>query len=282
MAYNPNYNSLKTESRCDQSFNIDKMNSLEIAKIINEQDKTVAYAVESALPAVALGIDCLASALKNGGRIFYVGAGTSGRLGVLDASECPPTYGVSPETVVGIIAGGKDAAFESIEDAEDMDESLVRQMKENGFSGKDVCVGISASGTAPCVIGALDYAKTLGAATICVSNNSNSPLIPHSDISIIAEVGGEVIQGSTRMKAGTAQKMILNMLSTGAMVRFGRTRGNIMAFMVPSNRKLIARAEQMIMDKTGCTRETASQALEKHNNVVAYAIDEIEKKYQIL
>ncbi|MEG2003697.1 MAG: N-acetylmuramic acid 6-phosphate etherase [Clostridia bacterium] len=272
------YTKLKTEAICEKSKNIDKMSSFDIAKIINEQDKTVAFAVEKSLADVAKGIDCLADVLKNGGRIFYVGAGTSGRLGVLDASECPPTFGVSAETVVGIIAGGNAAAFKSIEDAEDLNDSIINQLKNVSFSKNDACVGISASGTAECVIGALDYARSIGAKTLAVSNNTNSPLIDHSDITIIAEVGGEVIKGSTRMKAGTAQKMIINMLSTGAMVKFGRTRGNLMAFMTPSNKKLVARAEKMIMDKTNCDEKTAHQKLAQHNNVVAYAIDDIENK----
>ena len=199
------FNSLKTESRNLKSADIDKMSALEIAQLINEEDKTVAFAVTEALESIARGIDAMADALKNGGRIFYIGAGTSGRLGVLDASECPPTYGVSADTVIGIIAGGRDAAFESIEDAEDDFDSCVKQMKEKGFCGKDVCVGLSASGSANCVKGALQYAASLSAKTISVSCNHNSPLLPLSDIAITVEVGPEVSNGSTRMKAGTAR-----------------------------------------------------------------------------
>ena len=269
------FNSLKTESRNLKSANIDKMSALEIARLINEEDKTVAFAVTEALESIAQGIDAMADALKNGGRIFYVGAGTSGRLGVLDASECPPTYGVSRDTVIGIIAGGRDAAFESIEDAEDDFDSCVKQMKEKNFNTKDICVGLSASGSANCVKGALQYASSLSAKTISVSCNHNSPLIPLSDIAITVEVGPEVINGSTRMKAGTAQKMILNMLSTGAMVRFGRTRGN-MAYMIPSNIKLVDRAVRIICAKTGATPERAKAELDRANNVIADAIDAIE------
>ena len=269
------FNSLKTESRNLKSANIDKMSALEIARLINEEDKTVAFAVTEALESIAQGIDAMA-ALKNGGRIFYVGAGTSGRLGVLDASECPPTYGVSRDTVIGIIAGGRDAAFESIEDAEDDFDSCVKQMKEKNFNTKDICVGLSASGSANCVKGALQYASSLSAKTISVSCNHNSPLIPLSDIAITVEVGPEVINGSTRMKAGTAQKMILNMLSTGAMVRFGRTRGNYMAYMIPSNIKLVDRAVRIICAKTGATPERAKAELDRANNVIADAIDAIE------
>ena len=176
---------------------------------------------------------------------------------------------------MGFIAGGYEAAFRSIEDAEDAPDSLVKQLKEHSFDTNDVCVGISASGTATCVIAALDYAHSKGAATVAVSNNINTPLRAHSDITIVAEVGPEVIKGSTRMKAGTAQKMILNILSTGAMVKFGRTRGNLMAFMVPSNIKLVDRAVRMVCESTGADRELAEKMLEKHGNVIAYAIDEI-------
>ena len=266
------YGSLGTEQAFCESKNIDKMSSLEIARLINGQDKTVAFAVEKALPDIARAIDLLEERLNEGGRVFYCGAGTSGRLGVLDASECPPTYGVSPQTFQGVLAGGRDAAFDSVEDAEDDEVSIVRQLKDAAFCSKDVCVGISASGSAPCVHGALKYARSLGAATVAVSNNADSPLIPLADISVIAVVGPEVISGSTRMKAGTAQKMILNMLSTGAMVRCGRTLGNLMAYMVPSNAKLTERALRMIMCETGASRELALRALERSGNVIADAI----------
>ncbi|MBR6506084.1 MAG: N-acetylmuramic acid 6-phosphate etherase [Clostridia bacterium] len=267
--------SLRTESTNQQTKNIDKLDSLGIAKAINEQDKTVADAVEKALPEIAKGIDLYAEVLSGGGRVFYVGAGTSGRLGVLDASECPPTYGVSAETVQGIIAGGRDAAFDSIEDAEDDPESIVRQLKAKDFCEKDVCIGLSASGSAACVQNALVYARSIGAKTMCVSCNSDSALIPLSDVAMIAVVGAEVINGSTRMKAGTAQKMILNMLSTGGMVRTGRVRGNYMAYMVPSNKKLVDRAIRIICDETGCDYETAREFLKKHKYMIADAIDDI-------
>lgn len=269
------YGSYGTEKRLEASKDIDKMSPLEIARLINDQDKTVAYAVEKALPQAADAIELLASALKNGGRVFYCGAGTSGRLGVLDASECPPTFGVSPQTVQGVLAGGRDAAFDSIEDAEDDENSIVRQLKAAGFGKSDVCVGISASGSARCVQGALKFARALGAASVAVSNNADSPLIPLADVAVIAVVGPEVISGSTRMKAGTAQKMILNMLSTGAMVRCGRTSGNLMAYMVPSNDKLKERALRMISGETGASREEASAALERNKNVIADAIREL-------
>ncbi|PKM63321.1 MAG: N-acetylmuramic acid 6-phosphate etherase [Firmicutes bacterium HGW-Firmicutes-21] len=272
------FNKLRTESTNTNTANIDKMSALEIVKCINDEDKTVAHAVETALPEVAVAVDVLAEALKNGGRIFYVGAGTSGRLGVLDASECPPTFGVSSDIVQGIIAGGRKAAFDSVEDAEDDFDSIVDQIKEKAFCSKDVLIAISASGSANCVKGAINYAKELGARTVCVSCNKNSDLVPMCETAIIAEVGPEVINGSTRMKAGTAQKMILNMLSTGAMIRFGRVRGNYMAYMVPSNIKLVDRAIRIIMAKTGVDYETASAELERADNVIADAIDYIEGK----
>ena len=270
------YSRLTTEGFNESTVNIDKMSPFEIARAINEEDKKVAYAVEKALPQIAEGIETLANALKAGGHIYYCGAGTSGRLGVLDASECVPTYGVSEETVVGLMAGGTEALYASREFAEDDFESIVSEMKKRSFDARDILVAISASGSANCVKGAIRYAKECGAVTLCISCNPNSDLVPMVDIPIIAEVGPEVINGSTRMKAGTAQKMILNMLSTGAMIRFGRVRGNYMAYMVPSNIKLVDRAIRMICQKTGCDRERAAAELEKANNCIADAMDAIE------
>ena len=270
------YAKLTTEGFNENTVNIDKMSALEIAKTINEEDKRVAFAVEKALPQIAEGIETMANSLKAGGHIYYCGAGTSGRLGVLDASECLPTFGVSEETIVGLMAGGYEALHASREFAEDDFESIVQEMKKRRFDAKDVLVAISASGSANCVKGAIRYAKECGAYTVCVSCNPNSDLVPMVDIPIIAEVGPEVINGSTRMKAGTAQKMILNMLSTGAMIRFGRVRGNFMAYMVPSNKKLVDRAIRMICAKTGCDRERAAFELAKADNCIADAIDAIE------
>ncbi len=272
------YSSLTTEGFNPKTTDIDKMSAIEIARTINAEDKTIAYAVEKALPEIAKAIEIIADSLKAGGHIYYCGAGTSGRLGVLDASECLPTFGVSEETIVGLMAGGYEALYSSKELAEDDFESIVSQMKLRNFNPKDVLIAISASGSANCVKGAINYAKECGAVTLCVSCNPNSDLVPMSDLPIIAEVGPEVINGSTRMKAGTAQKMILNMLSTGAMIRFGRVRGNYMAYMVPSNKKLVERAIRMICQKTGCTKERAVTELEKANNCIADAMDAIERK----
>lgn len=272
------FSKLTTESFNSKTASIDQMNALEIAKIINDEDKKVAFAVEKAIPEIAKSIDTLAEALKIGGRIYYCGAGTSGRLGVLDASECVPTYGVSEETVVGLMAGGIEAIYASREFAEDEFDSVSSQMKDKNFSKNDILIAISASGSANCVKGAIDYAKKCNATTICVSCNPNSDLIPMVDIPIIAEVGPEVINGSTRMKAGTAQKMILNMLSTGAMIRYGRVRGNYMAYMIPNNKKLVDRAIRMICDKTGCNAEIAKKELIAHDYCIADAMDYIEGK----
>lgn len=272
------FDKLTTESFNANTANIDKMSALEIAQTINNEDKKVATAVEAAIPQIAKGIDALADALKSGGHIYYCGAGTSGRLGVLDASECLPTFGVSEDTIVGLMAGGYEALYASREFAEDDPESIVTELKKRNFNSKDVLVAISASGSANCVKGAINYAKELTANTVCISCNPNSDLVPMVNIPIVAEVGPEVINGSTRMKAGTAQKMILNMLSTGAMIRFGRVRGNYMAYMVPSNIKLVDRAIRMICQKTGCDRERAAYELEKANNCIADAMDTIESK----
>lgn len=270
------FHTLTTEQKNASSSQIDKMSALEIARCINEEDKTVALAVEKCLPEIGEAIDLLAEVLKREGRIFYCGAGTSGRLGVVDASEIPPTYGLYGR-VIGLMAGGYSAIINPAEDAEDSFHSIADLMKEEyGYSEKDILVAVSASGSANCVKGALAYAKELGTKTICVTCNKNSDLIPLCDLAIAAEVGPEVINGSTRMKAGTAQKMILNMLSTGAMVRYGRVRGNYMAYMIPSNRKLVARAIRMICQKTGCTPEKAEEALKRADNVIADAMDAIE------
>ncbi|MBE6648554.1 MAG: N-acetylmuramic acid 6-phosphate etherase [Ruminococcaceae bacterium] len=278
MSYVNEYSVLTTEGNNEKSKNIDKMNALEIATLINNEDKTVPYAVEKALPEIAEVIDICADAIKNGGRVFYVGAGTSGRLGVLDASECPPTYGTSPEIVQGIIAGGKEAAFRAIEKAEDDTNSVIVQLKEASFSEKDVCIGLSASGSAPCVKGALQYAKELGAKTASIACNVNPAAAEFADVSIVAVVGPEVVSGSTRMKAGTAQKLILNMISTGAMVRIGRVIGNYLAYMRPTNKKLLDRAARIVMSQTDCEYDMAVDAVKKANGQIIDAIDDVKER----
>ena len=272
------YSVLTTEGNNENSKNIDKMTSLEIATLINNEDKTVPMAVEKAIPQIAEVIDICAEAIKNGGRIFYVGAGTSGRLGVLDASECPPTYGTSPEIVQGIIAGGREAAFRAIERAEDDTNSVIIQLEEASFCAKDVCIGLSASGSAPCVKGALKYAKEMGAKTASIACNVNPAAAEFADVSIVAVVGPEVVSGSTRMKAGTAQKLILNMISTGAMVRIGRVIGNYLAYMRPTNKKLLDRAARIVISQTGCEYEMAAEAVKASGGQIIDAIDSVKEQ----
>ncbi|MBQ7646249.1 MAG: N-acetylmuramic acid 6-phosphate etherase [Clostridia bacterium] len=267
------YSALQTEGLNEKSRNIDKMSAEEIARLINDEDKTVPYAVEKAIPEIAQTIEAVANAFRTGGRLFYVGAGTSGRLGVLDASECPPTYGVSPEMVQGVIAGGKEAAFRAVEKAEDDTKSVIVQLKERGFCEKDVCIGLSASGSAPCVLGALKYAREIGAFTASVSCNPEPKAAEFSDIAIKAVVGPEVVSGSTRMKSGTAQKLILNMISTGAMIRIGRVIGNYLAYMRPTNKKLLDRAARIVVAQTGCDYEKAKQAVIDCDGQITNAID---------
>ena len=269
------YGALSTENYNPRTAEIDKMDSRQIAAAINNEDKTVALAVEKELDSIAAAIDLLTDALKNNGRIFYCGAGTSGRLGMLDALECLPTYGLA-DTIIGIMAGGRRALYDATEEAEDNYDEISDMLKEYDFCASDVCIGLSASGSAECVKGAMDYARSCGAKTVSVTCNKNNPLINRSDIAISVVVGPEVINGSTRMKAGTAQKLVLNMLSTGAMVRFGRVRGNYMAYMIPTNKKLADRAVRIIMDKTGVSEEEAASRLQAAGNVIADAIDAIE------
>lgn len=267
------YKALDTEQSNENSAHIDEMTTMEMVRLINEEDKKVALAVETALPEVADAIDIIAERLKKGGKLFYVGAGTSGRLGILDASECPPTYGTPYELVQGIIAGGNQAAFRAVERAEDSTEDTVNQMKERGFCEKDVCVGISASGSAPCVHSSLNFARSLGAATVSVQCSSTSPAIPLSDVAIVAPVGAEVIKGSTRMKAGTATKLILNMISTGVMVKLGRVKGNSMIYMRPTNQKLHDRAVRIIEEQSGKPYEMCEAALKSADGSIEKAIE---------
>jgi len=246
-----NYTGLTTETINEKSTAIDKMTPLEIVTLINNEDKTVPYAIERVLPEIALAVERITAALKSGGRLIYIGAGTSGRLGIIDATECPPTYGVSPELVQGIIAGGRDAVFRSAENAEDSAEFGERDLKAIGFTSADVCFGISASGSASYVVGALEYAGSLGALTVALSNTEGSCIAQSADIAITPIVGAEVISGSTRMKAGTSQKLVLNMISTGVMIGLGRVSGNRMKYMKPSNKKLMNRAVGIVRNELG-------------------------------
>lgn len=252
---------LVTESRNSASQAIDTLTTIEMLKVINNEDKKVALAVEQTLPAIAQAVDAIATAFQQGGRLIYIGAGTSGRLGILDASECPPTYGSAPEQVVGIIAGGHQAILKAVENAEDNVEMGAEDLKAIHFSARDVLVGIAASGRTPYVLGAMAYAKSRQAVVACVSCNPHSPMTAAADIVITPVVGAEVVTGSSRMKAGTAQKLVLNMLTTGAMIRVGKIYGNLMVDVEATNAKLVERQKHIVMQATECQREQAEAAL---------------------
>lgn len=270
-----NYNDLTTEKTNKNSRHLDRMTTREIVRVINDEDKTVPFAVERELDDISRAIDLIADRLRDGGRLIYIGAGTSGRLGIIDATECPPTYGVSPELIQGVIAGGHPAMFRSSEGMEDVAEDAAADLDAVGFSGKDVCMAISASGSAAYCRGALEYAHSLGAATVALSCNKNGAMNPLADVAIAVVVGPEVVSGSTRMKAGTAQKLVLNMISTGVMIKLGRVYDNHMVYMNPSNKKLRARAIRIIREETGCDDERAEAELLAHGGNIAEAIDAI-------
>ncbi|MCT8249368.1 N-acetylmuramic acid 6-phosphate etherase [Proteus vulgaris] len=252
---------LVTESRNHNSENIDTLSTLDMLKVINNEDKKVPLAVEEVLPEIAQLIDKVAIAFSQGGRLIYCGAGTSGRLGILDASECPPTYGTPHEMVIGLIAGGHKAILQAVENAEDNQELGEQDLRQLKFNQKDVLVGIAASGRTPYVIGALNYAKSLGATTGAISCNPESPIAQIADIAITPIVGAEVITGSSRLKAGTAQKLILNMITTGAMIKIGKVFGNLMVDVEATNAKLVERQVRIVMQATECERAIAEQAL---------------------
>jgi len=239
----------------------------ELLTNINREDKTVAFAIEKALPQVEKLVGTVVGKMKNGGRLFYIGAGTSGRLGIVDASECPPTFGVNHGLVIGIIAGGDIAIRKAVEFAEDSKTQGWKDLQEHNISDKDLVVGISASGTAPYVIGALRGCQQNGIVTGCIACNPDSPMAAVSDYPIEVIVGAEFVTGSTRMKAGTAQKLVLNMITTATMVQLGKVKGNKMVDMQLSNNKLIDRGTRMIMDETGVERNIAEQLLRKHGSV---------------
>ena len=268
-----NFAKLTTEQRNAASANIDKVSTLEMVKIINDEDKKVAAAVEKVLPQIARAIEIIAEKISGGGRLFYIGAGTSGRLGVLDASECPPTFGVNSEMVQGIIAGGNYALTNAVEGAEDDKNLSIENLREKNFNSADVLVGIAASGRTPYVISAIEYAKKIGAVTCGVSCVENSALAKIVDIDITPVTGAEVITGSTRMKAGTATKMVLNMLTTGAMIKLGKVYGNLMVDVHATNEKLRDRAKRIVMAATGCDEVTAVELLKKFNGSAKSAID---------
>jgi N-acetylmuramic acid 6-phosphate etherase len=251
-----------TEQANPRTAAIDTLSSLEIVTLINDEDAKVAHAVRQQLPQVARAVDLIADRLRQGGRLFYLGAGTSGRLGVLDASEMPPTYGVPPDRVQGFIAGGDVALRRSVEGAEDDAGAGAQLVREVSVGEGDVVVGIAASGTTPWVIGALAEARRLGASTVGLTCVPGSPLSQAVDVGIVPVVGPEVIAGSSRMKAGTAQKMVLNLLSTATMIRLGKVYGNLMVDVQPTNSKLRERAVRILGDAAGADEESARAALE--------------------
>lgn len=256
-----NLKKLTTESRNENTMDIDKISTLEMVKVINNEDKKVAEAVEVELPKIAEAIDCIVERMHKGGRLIYIGAGTSGRLGILDASECPPTFGISEEIVQGIIAGGTEAIFRAKEGAEDSKELALKDLKDKHITEIDTIVGLAASGRTPYVIGGLEYANEIGALTISVTCNANSQVSKTAKISIAPVVGAEVVTGSTRLKSGTAQKLVLNMLSTGAMIKLGKVYGNLMVDVKSSNEKLIQRAKLIVCEATGKSIEEATEVL---------------------
>jgi N-acetylmuramic acid 6-phosphate etherase len=259
--------SLLTESRNPLTEQIDQLPTLDMLRLINDEDAKVAAAVRAVLPDVARAIDAIAPRFSNGGRLFYIGAGTSGRLGVLDASEVPPTFSVSPNLVHGIIAGGDSALRKSSELSEDSPEQGAADIAAQSLTSEDTVVGIAASGRTPYVLGALGYARKLGALTIALTCVPDSPMAAASEVSIAPLTGPEVLTGSTRMKAGTATKLVLNMISTGVMIRTGAVYGNLMVNLQPSNAKLVDRAQRIIMAATGIDQSAAAKLLSESGNV---------------
>jgi N-acetylmuramic acid 6-phosphate etherase len=267
-----NWFRLTTEMRNQASEDLDQMSSLEIVKLMNDEDKKVAYAVEQVLPDVARAVDLITASLEKGGRLFYFGAGTSGRLGVLDAAECPPTFGTDPQLVQGIIAGGAAAMKEAIEGAEDSAELGREDVRRYGIRTHDAVVGIAASGRTPYVIGALEEAKARQAATIALSCNPVSGIGQGADVAINIVVGPEVVTGSTRLKAGTATKMVLNMLTTASMVHLGKVYGNLMVNVQATNHKLRERAKHIVMEVTGVGYPEAERLINAAGGDVRVAI----------
>ena len=263
---------LTTEQRNPHTKTIDEVSALEIVKLINAEDQAVPKAVKKILPDISRAITVIANRLPHGGRLFYIGSGTSGRLGILDAAECPPTYSTPPELVQGIIAGGTPAIFRAQEGAEDSESAGAEDLQKQKLTNLDVVVGLSASGRTPYVIGALKYAQQTGAYTIGVTCTENPETATYANLSLTAVTGPEVVTGSTRMKAGTAQKLILNMLSTGSMILMGKVYGNLMVDLQCTNNKLKARARYILMEASGCDDETADRLLEQSHGAVKPAI----------
>ena len=263
---------LTTETRNKNTMNLDRMTSIEIAITMNKEDENVIKSIRDTLPKISEVIDMCAKALKGGGRIIYMGAGTSGRLGLLDAVECPPTFGVPSDLVLGLIAGGESAFIKAVEGAEDSKTLGVDDLKNINLTNKDVVIGLAASGRTPYVIHGLKYAREIGCKTAIVVCNKDSEMAKYSDVAIEVVVGPEVLTGSTRLKAGTAQKMVLNMISTGSMVAVGKAYQNLMVDVMQTNEKLVVRAENIVIEATDCDRDTARRALKEANGKVKTAV----------
>lgn len=263
---------LTTESRNPRTMNLDEMSPLQLVSVMNQEDLHVVSAVKAVLPQVATAVQWAKETLEVGGRLIYFGAGTSGRLGVLDAVECPPTFGVSSDVVVGLIAGGERAFVRAVEGAEDDPELCKKELLAINLKESDLAVGLAASGRTPYVIGGLRYAKEIGCRTVAIACNKDSAIGKEADLAIEPTPGPEVLTGSTRLKAGTAQKMILNMISTGSMVGIGKAYQNLMVDVQQTNNKLVVRAQNITMAATGCTRDEAAAALHEANGSAKVAI----------
>lgn len=274
----PQKHQRRTEQRNRASKDLDHMSAAEIVRLMNREDRRVPAAIERELPSIAKAVDAIVARMSAGGRLIYVGAGTSGRLGVLDASECPPTFGISRNLVRALIAGGNRALTHSVEGAEDNTKNAARELRKIGVSKKDVVVGLAASGTTPYVLAAVALAKKRGALTIGVTANRDCPLVRAVDIAIAPDVGPEVLTGSTRLKAGTAQKMVLNMLSTATMVRLGHAYENLMIDLTRTNKKLRDRANRILVEATGKDVTTAEHALRQSEHNLRVAVVMLKRK----
>lgn len=281
-------NKISTEARNPNTMDLDLLSTTEILEKINNEDKNVPIAVEKAIPSIAKVVDALVNVFEKGGRLIYIGAGTSGRLGVLDASECPPTYGVDPGMVIGLIAGGKDALINAIEGAEDSRELAVEDLKKINLTKDDFVIGIAASGRTPYVVGGVEYAKSIGALTGCITTSKGSVLCESVDYPIEAITGAEPLTGSTRMKSGTAQKLICNMITTTSMVKLGKVYQNLMVDLKATNEKLVARSLSIICAVTNYSIDEASEKLVKYKSIkgviLSYlaGIDDEEKVNKLL
>ena len=258
-----NLNAMTTESRNPNTMQMDTMSALEIVTVMNREDEKVPQVIRACLPQIARCAEMAGQTLRSGGRIIYMGAGTSGRLALLDAVECPPTFGVPYDTVIGLVAGGATAFERPLEDAEDKPEEGIKDLKQVNLTGGDLVIGIAASGRTPYVLGGLEYAKSLGCHTVAIACNMGSPMAAAAELAIEVSPGPECLTGSTRLKAGTCQKLILNMISTAAMVSCGKVYQNLMVDVDPCNEKLVLRARKIVMEATGCDEAAATEALNR-------------------